>query len=84
MKPIFVLSLLVLGLWLGGCDYSLSRVNMVADGDASFMVNCAASACGQRATEICLAQGYSRYDIVERIKRDDLGEVGGIVIQCKT
>jgi hypothetical protein len=85
MKPIFILSLLApaLGLGLGGCDYSLSRVNLVADGDTSFMVTCAASVCGQRADEICRAQGYSSYDILERIKGDDLGEVGGILIQCK-
>jgi hypothetical protein len=85
MKLIFVLLLLTpaLGLGLGGCDYSLSRVNMVADGDTSFMVTCAASVCGQRADEICRAQGYSSYEILERMKGDDLGEVGGILIQCK-
>jgi hypothetical protein len=86
MKPIFVLSILLcaLGLGLGGCDNSPDRVNLVADGDTSFMVTCAASACGQRAAEICHAQGYSRYDILERTKGDDLGEGGGIIIQCKT
>jgi hypothetical protein len=47
------------------------------------MVTCAASVGGQRADEICRAQGYSSYDILERMKGDKLGEVGGILIQCK-
>ena len=85
MKPIFVLSIpfcaLVLGL--GGCDYSSGPVEMIAEGDSSFIVTCSPSACAQRATAICNAQGFTRYDILERRQGDDLGEAGGMVIQCK-
>jgi hypothetical protein len=84
-KPIFVPSipLCALVLGLGGCDYSSGPPNFVTEGDSSFIVNCAPSACAQRATAICRAQGYSRYDILERRRGDDLGEGGSIVVQCK-
>jgi hypothetical protein len=85
MQSIFVLSipLCALVLGLGGCAYSSGPVEMITEGDSNFIVTCAPSACAQRATAICQAQGFSRYDIVERRQGDDLGEGGGIVIQCK-
>jgi hypothetical protein len=79
MKPVYCA--LVLGL--GGCDYSPGPPNFVTEGDSSFIVTCVPSACAQRATAICLAQGYSRYDILERRQGDALGEGGAIVVQCK-
>jgi hypothetical protein len=84
-KPIFVraIPLCALVLGLGGCDYSSSPPNFVTEGDSSFLVTCAPSACAQRANAICRAQGYSRYDILERRRGDDLGEGGAIVVQCK-
>jgi len=85
MKFTFALAILLgaLSLGLGGCGNLPDRVDMIADGDTSFMVFCTASTCRERATDICRAQGYSRYDILDRLKADDLGEGGGIVIQCK-
>jgi hypothetical protein len=56
---------------------------MIAEGDSSFMVYCAASACAKKATDRCHAQGFSRYDTVEQVKGDEQGEGGGIVVQCK-
>jgi hypothetical protein len=84
IKPVFVLSipLCALVLGLGGCAYSPGPVDWIAEGESSFIVTCAPSACAQRATAICNAQGFSRYDILERRQGDDLGEGGGIVIQC--
>jgi hypothetical protein len=82
MKPIFVLSIM-LCMGLGGCDYSPGPVNLVTDGDSSFIVTCAPSACAKRATAICQDQGYPNYIVLERRPGDDLGEGGGIVIQCK-
>ena len=84
MKPIFVLSMpLCALLGLAGCDYSPGPPNFVTERDSSFIVTCVPSACAQRATAICQAQGYSRYDILERTRGDDLGEGGAIVVQCK-
>jgi len=85
MKPIFVLSMLLcaLVLGLGGCDYSPGPPNFVTERDSSFIVTCVPSTCAQRATAICHAQGYSRYDMLERRPGDDLGEGGAIVVQCK-
>ena len=84
MKHIFVLSIpLCTLLGLGGCDYSTGPPNFVTERDSSFIVTCVPSACAQRATAICQAQGYSRYDILERRRGDDLGEGDAIVVQCK-
>jgi len=85
MKPIFVLSvpLCAFVLGLGGCSYTPGPVDMVNEGDSSFVVTCAPSTCAKRATAICQQQGFSKYDILERRQGDDLGEGGGIVIQCK-
>jgi hypothetical protein len=80
----FAILLCAVSLGLGGCGNLPERVDMIAAGDTSFMVFCTASTCGERATDICHAQGFSRYDIVDRLKGDELGEGGGIVIQCKT
>jgi len=84
MKPIFLLSipLCALVLDLAGCSYSPGPVELIAEGDSSFILTCAPSACAQRATALCNAQGFSRYDILEQRQADDLGEGGGIVIQC--
>jgi len=84
MKPVFVLSipLCALVLGLGGCSYSPGPVDLIAEGDSSFILTCAPSACAQRAIALCNAQGFSRYDILEQRQADDLGEGGGIVIQC--
>ena len=80
--PSGTIPLCALVLGLGGCAYSPGPVDWVAEGDSSFIVTCAPSACAQRATAICNAQGFSRYEILERRRGDDLGEGGGIVIQC--
>ena len=86
LRSVFVHSIpfcaLVLGL--GGCSYSPGPVDLIAEGDSSFIVTCAPSACAQRATALCNAQGFSRYDILEQRQGDDLGEGGGIVIQCNS
>jgi hypothetical protein len=86
MKFTVVLTILLcaLSFALGGCGNAPERVDMIAEGDTSFTVFCAATpACRQRATDICRAQGYSRYDILEQLRGDELGEGRGIVIQCK-
>jgi hypothetical protein len=84
MKPILLLSITVCVVGLGGCgDYAPPPVNLVTEGDSSFIVTCAPSACAKRATAICQAQGYPNYVILERRQGDDLGEGGGIVVQCK-
>jgi hypothetical protein len=83
MKSTFALAILlcVLSLGLEGCGNAPERVDMIADGDTSFMVFCAASTCGQRASNICHAQGYSHYDILDQLNGDELGEGKGIIIQ---
>jgi hypothetical protein len=85
MKSNFVLTVLLgaLSFGLGSCGNLPERVDLIAEGDTSFMVFCAASACGKRAADICHAQGYSHYDILEQLQGDDLGEGRGVVIQCK-
>jgi hypothetical protein len=82
ISPSGTIPLCALILGLGGCAYSPGPVDWIAEGESSFIVTCAPSACAQRATAICNAQGFSRYDILERRQGDDLGEGGGIVIQC--
>ena len=81
--PIFVLFMPLCALVLGGCDYSSGPVNMVNEGDSSFVVACAPPACAKRAAAICQKQGFSKYDILEQRQGDDLGEGGGVVVQCK-
>jgi hypothetical protein len=85
MRSSFVLAILpcALSFGLGSCGNAPERVELIAEGDSSFVVFCAASACGKRAADICHAQGYSQYEILERLQGDDLGEGRGIVIQCK-
>ena len=85
MKSIVVLEILLcaLTLGLGSCGSLPERVDMVAEGDTSFTVFCVPSACRQRAADLCHAQGYAHYDILEQLKGDELGEGRGIVIQCK-
>jgi hypothetical protein len=85
MQKTFVVIILfcVLSIGLGSCGSAPERVDMIADGDTSFMVFCSASTCGQRAASICHTQGYSHYDVLDQLKGDDLGEGRGIVIQCK-
>jgi hypothetical protein len=85
MKSTFVLAILLcaLSFGLGGCGSAPERVDMIAEGDSSFTVFCATAACGQKAANICHAQGYPHYDILDELKGDELGEGRGIVIQCK-
>ena len=85
MKSAYVLAIL---LWLsfgqGSCGYAPERVEMIAPGDTNFTVYCTTTfACRQRATDLCQAQGYPRYDIMEQLKGDELGEGSGIAIQCR-
>jgi hypothetical protein len=85
MKFTFVLAILLcaLSFGLGSCGYAPERVEMIAPGDTNFTVYCATtSACRQRATDLCQAQGYPHYDIMEQLKGDEVGEGRGIAIQC--
>jgi hypothetical protein len=86
MKSPFILAILLCALCfgLGSCANAPERVDLIAEGDTKFTVFCAAApACRQRAADLCRAQGYSLYDILEQLKGDELGEGRGIVIECK-
>jgi hypothetical protein len=75
--------LCTLSFGLGGCATEPEHVDMIAEGDSSFMVYCAPSACRKKATARCQSQGFSRYDVVEEIAGDERGDASGVVIQCK-
>jgi hypothetical protein len=86
MKSTYVLaiSLCALSFGLESCGYAPERVEMIVPGETNFTVYCTTtSACRERATDLCQAQGYPRYNITEQFKGDELGEGSGIAIQCR-